>query len=430
MQRRTGRRITLTRSHKLIDRSQTDDVSDSSDAADLDWQPLRSMGLSRIFEQAKDKQEMGIVNFIEADNSSWHLFFRAMGAIAQVWGMLALMYWSLLTREEELMDCLAHPHGRLVGHLCTYTHACLRGFPILAANVTLVLMIRMLIQTRIYYSMLQLGYVLDFADTHIMHTQWPWVFAFSMLQGGVHLVMKMYYDPTQALSFGMLTEVARRFVVPGAIFLTFFVRYAEIENTLVPLNRLAERDYNKDDRSFKFLSKCQAMNERVLAFDARHRDVVGSVRDEIGEKPALSDIFENLIKTYDEASERFYTTRKHYGWGFFRSLWPAALLVDRRLNFEDPKTRSWLFVFLTFMVITTVVLAFSICFFTASIYRNFHIGWLHQQKSPSADTVTETLLANAVLLVHALLVIFFVHRAIRGMFYFEIHTGQVEVDLL
>jgi len=292
------------------------------------------------------------------------------------------------------------------------------------------LMIRMLIQTRMYYSLLQLGYVLDFADTHIMHTQWPWVFAFSMIQGGVHLVMKYHYDPNPGTSIAVFLSIARKFVVPGAIFLSFFVRYAEIENTLVPLNRLAERDYDKDDRTLKFLSKLEAMNERVLAFDARNRDVVGSIKEEIGRAPALSDIFENLIKTYDEAAERFYTTRKHFGWGFFRSLWPAALLVDRRLNFEDPKTRSWLYAFLAFIVISLVVSLFSIGFFVASIYRNFHIGWLHQQKNPSADMVTETLLANAVLLCHLGLVIFFAHRAIRGMFYFEIHTGVVEVDLL
>jgi len=171
------------------------------------------------------------------------------------------------------------------------------------------------------------------------------------------------------------------------------------------------------------------MDERVLAYDASHRDVVGSIKEEIGKAPALNDIFENLIKTYDEASERFHKMKQKDGiWGFFRSLWPAALLVDKRIDFSDPKTRSWLFVFFTFVAMSLVVSVFSICFFIASIYRNFHIGWLYQQKHPEADAVTETWLANTVVLCHAVLVFYFGHCSLRGMFYFEINTGVLEIN--
>jgi hypothetical protein len=422
--RKAGRRVTLTRVLPPVE----DGESSGGSSADLDWHPLRSMGLSQVLMPSENpNKDEDIREYIEKQNSSWQLFFRAMGAIAQVWGVLAFMYWSLLTNQGELMDCLAHPHGRFVGHLCTYTHACLRGFPILAVNVTLVSMIRMLIQTRMYYSLLQRGYVLDFADTGIMYTQWPVVFGLSMLQGGVHLLLKMYYEPNPDTTF---IELARKFVVPGTIFLSFFLRYAEIENTLLPLNRIAERDYNKDDRTLKFTSKLQAMNERVIAFDARKRDVIGDVGEDLGRAPKLDDIFASLIETYDEAAERFYSAKRHYRWGLFRSLWPASLLVDRRLDFQDPKTRSWMLAIMTYFSICSVVAVGSTCFFVASIYRNFHMGWLHQNTSPEDYTVTETLLANAVLMIHAFLLIFFFHRAIRGMFYFEIHTGVIEIDLI
>jgi len=58
----------------------------------------------------------------------------------------------------------------------------------------------------------------------------------------VHLIMKKYYDPNPGDSVMDIPSLLRKFVLPGLIFLSFFLRFAEIENTLIPLNRLAERD--------------------------------------------------------------------------------------------------------------------------------------------------------------------------------------------
>jgi len=401
--------------------------SDESDSGD--FFPLRSLGLSKFHSRSvsdTDKAQEDVWIYLEESNTSWTLFFRILGALAQVWGMLGLMYYSLLTKDDELMDCLAHPHGPFVTHLCTYTHACLRGFPILAANVTLTLMIRILVQNRIYYSMLSLGYVVDFADTHVLHTHWPWLFVLSMVQGGAHLLLKMYFDP-EPISLESYISLFRKFFVPGAIFLSFFLRYAEIENTLLPLNRLVERDYTKDDRFFPSLASLQALNERVLAFDARTRDVVGDVWDKNEKRPSLADVFQHIIDTYDEASHRFYRNKKHYEWGFFRSLWPAAVLVDTRLDWHEPKTRSWLCVFAILLAGCIVVLFCSVCFFVASIWRNVLLG--AQYRISNFGVVTETGLAIVVLLCHFLVVVFFLNRTIRGMFYFDIRYSEVDKKL-
>jgi len=425
---------------------------DSDDAGD--WNPLESMplglrfgtegietrgtrGIESITEDAE--KHNNIWDYLEESNSSWTIFFRVMGHLAQVWGMLGLMYWSLLARDDELMDCLAHPHGKFVSHLCTYTHACLRGFPILAANVSLVLMMRILVQNRIYYSLLQLGYVLDFADSQVLRSSLPWLFAFSMLQGGAHLVLKMWFDPNP-IALDSYVGLVKTFIVPGAIFVSFFVRFAEIENTLIPLNRLVERDYkkgldeNEHARSgdLPCLSTLKALNERVLCYDARNRDIVGNAMEELGRAPKLDDILQNIIDTYAEASEMFYTKKKHYSWGFFRSLWPAAVLVDKRLDRDDPKTRSWLATFLIVAVGSLVVSFFSTCFFISSIYRNIKLGYEHHAEltsvGPLSYVVTESALGNFVLSVHAFYVLYFVHKTIRGMFYFEIKTPATYLD--
>lgn len=431
-------RISMSRTRSLRWAADLESDPENED----DWNPLRSLGLvslarsvgtvassTHFTSDPHEKHREDIWKYIEETNTSWRIFLRIVCALAQVWSMLGLMYWSLLTKDDELMDCYSHPHGKFVNHLCTYTHACLRGFPIVAANVTLVLMIRILVQNRIYYSMLSLGYVLDFTETKIMHTYWPYLFVFSMAQGGAHLLLKMYYDP-DPIEVESYISLARKFAVPGAIFLSFFFRYADIENTLVPLNQLVERDYTKDDRKFHSLSKLEALNERVLAFDARHRDVVGETWDAIGKSPALADVFQNIITTYDEASTNFYATRKHYEWGFFRSLWPAAVLLDRRLDREDPSTRSWFEAVTIIAVGCVVVVFFSICFFVASIWRNLILGSQYKKLSIGAiDLVTETGLAILVLLCHALLVIHFLNRTIRGMFYFDMSTARSEVDV-
>jgi hypothetical protein len=411
---------------------------DDADGVDGDWQPLRSMGfMQAIPVEGLEKKVDDVFKYIEEENTSWRLFFRIMLALGQVWGMLGLMYWSLLTKTDELMDCMKQPHGPVVGHICTYTHACLRGFPIMAANVTLVLMIRILVQNRIYYSLLSLGHVIDFADTGVLHTQWPWLFVSSMIQGGAHLLLKMYFDPRPILLDHYLS-LMRKFVIPGAIFMSFFLRYAEIENTLVPLNRICERDYTKDDRKFHSLAKMKALNERILAFDARHRDVVGDVWDLNAargndKRPSLDDVFENLLSTYDKAAKTFYDTKKHYSWGFFRSLWPGAVLVDYRLDWHEPKTRSWLIVY-TLLISGGCLVSFcSMCFFVASIWRLLLLGESYTVQGAGAGIFfpTQHLLAIVVLLFHAVLVMYFLNCTIRGMFYFEVsRSSEIDVNRL
>merc|ERR1719305_1675648 len=85
------------------------------------------------------------------------------------------------------------------------------------------------------------------------------------------------------------------------------------------------------------------MKERVIAFDVRHRDVYADTLTEVGRSPTLEDIYQNILKNYGAAREVWHT-RMHRSWGFFRSLWPASLLLDRRLDRTDPETKSWLIV--------------------------------------------------------------------------------------
>lgn len=356
--------------------------------------------------------------YIEENFRSRKLFVKIVSQLGQVWGVLALMYWSLLTRKSELMDCFGHEEGALITHTCTYTKACLRGFPVLAANVTLVMTVRILLQQRIYYSLLRLGYVMDFADTHVLKSGWPWICAFSMLQGGLNLLLKIYYDSHRFESGEAYLMMARKFVLPGYIFLAFFMKYVDIEDSLIPLNRLAEKDYSQENRHCATLAKVLAMDERVMAFDARHRDIIGECESSLGRKPTLDDIFKKIIEGY-EAAHIMRAKHVNHHWGLFRSLWPASVLVDRRLDWRDSRTREWLISFNSLLGACIFAALISVLFFFRNIYENLsRPEYITHRSAIVLDT--------AVLVCHGILVTLFLHHTVHGMFFFSMQDHLKE----
>lgn len=350
---------------------------------------------------------------IEETYGSWHLLKSICGALLEFWAALAFMYWSLLMRGSELMDCSAYPMDRpnsfLVRGTCFYTLACLRGFPILAANMVLVLMIRIIVQTRLYYSMLRDGYVLHFKSAPILRTVWPWACGVSMLQGGLHFALKAYFAPDQVEGSEMVyVRIVRKFVLPGTIFFAFLLRYANIENTLVPLNRICEQDLTKDKRDCPWLSTVKVLSERVLAFDARHRDVIGQTEAKLGQPATINDIVQNMLENYDYA-HKFWSRRKHRDWGLFRSMWPAAVLVDVRLDRTDPETRAWLTVF-AIMVSGCAIVCLG------SLYLLFF-------RMLFLDVaIKAVLIADAAIVFHGLLILMFIYRTIQNMFYYTMNS--------
>jgi hypothetical protein len=431
---------TLHLSHS-IPRSETDDCDydsveeEESDAGD--WQ-LDALVGSTIASQFGSRQNTadrsdydpsGVAKLIEKRYSSRNLLLQILGVLMEFWVALAFMYWSLLYREEEMMDCEAYPktqpHSVFVRHACYYTLACLRGFPILAANMVLVLMIRILIQTRLYYSMLRMSYVLDFANLPVMRTIWPWACGISMLQGGLHFALKAYFMPEKVV-WDMYLRLVRKFVLPGTIFLSFLVRYVDIENTLMPLNRICEQDYSQNQKNCPWLEQIQVLSERILAFDARHRDIVGVAAAKLKRPPTLNDVIVNLVEHYDK-SHNFWKKRKHRGWGLFRSMWPACVLVDHRLDWHDPETRGWLTVFAALSSGCLVVSALCLYLLFACTSDHAMMGafeFLQKLFTGQFNALrSEAVVANVVMVLHGVLILVFINNTCREMFHLK-STGK------
>lgn len=379
----------------------------------------------------REYNPMGIPLYIENHFRSWALLIQILGALAQFWGALGFMYWSLLYSTDELMDCEGYrpdePHFTLVTHACHYTLACLRGFPILAANMILVLMVRTLMQTRIYYSMLREGYLVVFQNVPVMNTIWPWVIAISMLQGGLHFVLKAVFHP-ESHTVVMWLRLVRKFVLPGSIFFSMLSRYADVENTLVPLNHIAELEHTMEQDFSPWLANMKILNERVLAFDVRHRDVYEDTLADIGRSPTLKDIILNVIKNYGNA-QGVWHTRMHRSWGLFRSLWPASLLLDHRLDTSDPDTHTWLlvcFILLSGCVITSLLSVY--IFLSATSPDTWHL-FARNIKSTfthEAYEASPTTLGNLVTIIHAVAVVVLLVSTIHNMFYFCFTPDEVQ----
>merc|ERR1719253_2553242 len=156
----------------------------------------------------------------------------------------------------------------------------------------------------------------------------------------LHFWLKATFDPNpRELHLVLYVRLVRKFVLPGSIFFSMLSRYADVENTLVPLNHIAELEHTMEQDFSPWLANMKILNERVLAFDVRHRDVYEDTLADIGRSPTLKDIILNVIKNYGNA-QGVWHTRMHRSWGLFRSLWPASLLLDRRLDTSDPDTHT------------------------------------------------------------------------------------------
>lgn len=388
------------------------------------------------FSVEDTKEDLNV--YLKREYASPMLGLRVLQSLAKVWSFLGLLYWSLFWKSEELMECFYHEHGLYVTHLCTFTSACLRGFPLVAVNLTIILMIKNLLQRRVYYCMLSLGYIVRFAEVNIFKEIVPWLLVFSMGMGGLHLVVEMIYEGG---GFTTYATLLRSFVIPAGLFIQFFFDRAPIQNTLMPLNRFIERDYPQKgkvgDRSrrYQHLGKLQDLDEHVLAFQARHFDIVGDTPDAPGNKDgkkALAAVMNYIIQTYDKASERYDKKRDQYHevkglralfkmkWGFFKSMWPANVLCDPRLDWDDKETREWKLVFNTLLVLSFVMYIFSVCFFAHSIWRNIQIrNDVLAKRGDVVMGITGIWIAIVVLVLHFLAVFIFLYRTFSSMYHYD-----------
>jgi len=377
--------------------------------------------------------------------NAWKLLFNVLGALIRFWGLLAIMEFALLQDTNALMDCDEPSIGAGVRHICKYTKACLHSYPVVCANMTLVLMVRVLVQMQLYYSLLKRRCVVDFVSVQILSTPWPWICAFSMLQGGSHFVLKTYIDLREVnLHFFRICAAAGyKFIIPGIMFLSFFPHYTEVENMLVPLNRIVEQDYTKHNRKCPWLSEIEVANERVLAKDVRDKDIFErSQRLTQKERLTIDDIVDNILLHYENLHAE-WLANKHSGmesqrakW-VFKAMWPVAVLFHTRMDWQDAETRQWMYVLgimLSGSLLASLLSLFMLISFCDPVASLVEASLWQSVLTGRWDVLrTDAILANVVLTSHGFLVLFFLYRTIWGMFYQRLRksdTDKVAVGII
>lgn len=258
-----------------------------------------------------------------------------------------------------------------------------------------------------------------------MYTMWPYVIGFSMLQGGLHFALKAWLEPDN-LPFEVWARLLRKFVLPGSIFFSMLFKYADVEKTLVPLNRIAELDLSQAQNYRPWLANAKVVNERVIAFHVRHRDLYSDTMTDIGRAPRLRDLMQSVINSYESAS-RSWSARKDGSWGLFRSMWPAELLMNRQLDWNDKETRSWLqvsFIVAGASATLSLLSAYSLLAALSSDKWQIFAANIKSAIETRHVSHTATNLALVVSVCHAVLVIVLMVKAIRGMFYFSLTEGD------
>jgi hypothetical protein len=277
-------------------KARLEDDEDTVQSSDVDSAGLITAGLA----PREKYDERDVSEFIQNEYRPRNLLFKVVVSLARFWAVLGIMYWALINQSNSLMACEDAKHTAAVRHMCKYTKACLHSYPILCSNITLVLMVRILVQQQFFYSMLREKVIVDFVNLQIMRTPWPWICAFSMSQGGLHFLLKAFIEAQSESTYPVARLLAAKkllmfddlvtCVIPGILFMTFFPVFSDIENVLVPLSRIAELQYTKEDRRCHWFEGAEVMSEILLCRDVRHHDVFQRTENELDERGVTPDV--------------------------------------------------------------------------------------------------------------------------------------------
>lgn len=270
----------------------------------------------------------------------WALLGKVLVEVGKIVLTLLILYYALLTQKEHLMACdRRRGLNGVVVFACEYTKAYLRAFPLLALNVALLVALRTLLQTRIYYGLLRARGLLDFVNGKQLVDPLLWLLVLSLGHGCIHFLLKMTVYDTM-FDMAEYKEVARRFVLPSMLFMVFFYKSGDVEQTLVPLNKYMDQGF---DWARNEISQMTYLDERVVRREVINNDIAGDCRATMVEQ-----VYASIIGHYAQARlavppHELVTSRWSAWTDWAKGMWPAKVLLDSRL--EDPGSKSFRCVF-------------------------------------------------------------------------------------
>mmetsp|Transcript_109606 Transcript_109606/g.172837 ORF Transcript_109606/g.172837 Transcript_109606/m.172837 type:complete len:488 (-) Transcript_109606:75-1538(-) len=294
---------------------------------------------------------------------------------------LALLIVNSSMKNQFVMPCCSDrfASGVLEILFCEYTRFYVICFPLIGVIVALIVTARMILQRRMYYEMLRLRVgLLDFErgeplrDPVILGGVW------CMAHALLHLLIKVaasagHHGVTATLesAFKNVTSanssvaavtamhighvvtsveseeptflrLVKGFVMPTVFFLTFLAKSYSIQDDLVSLHQYLDEDPQSAQQT---ISRLHFLSETSLAQTARsglHLNGRGSETD------ALQELVQRTAGfPQDGSTERgagFARKMAHLRSQLILQLWPAKVLLDRRLLDEESRSfrKAWL----------------------------------------------------------------------------------------
>lgn len=281
----------------------------------------------------------------ESRGHSFTLLMTVMVAIANQFFYLLLISMNVMYSKQYLMDCNPHVVGYAKATMCEWTKAHVRCFPILGLQVSVLVTSRTLLQHRVYYQMLKRGALVDFENFNpledplfliLLTDVLLAVFHFALLFWELFSVSIKHVDDLPKL-IEDCSQTAAFYVVPSVVFLSFLFKAYDTEQGLVPLSKYFDED---PEVARVNLSRMLMLPESKCAYvlstgfwdrlEARHPHE-GGIPEDVAFTAFIGEAAEDSAGTSHDRLGEASLSR----WRLVSTLWPAKLLLTRRLTGEQ-----------------------------------------------------------------------------------------------
>jgi len=221
-----------------------------------------------------------------------------------------------------------------------------------------------MLQSRLFYHMLQGRALIDFHNYKISHDIFVIiVIGGCFLMSVIHIALDVFFPPYAGVQ--RLTNICTVYLVPCAIFFGLYDSASDVERHFVPLTKFYEENpsYAKDHlgaselyleeelkrAAVKSRQRTRSTAEgRTYSFDKLLDETLKEAQPYVGK--SSSDPAKNTSTTVEHQSK---VSRN-----IFKGLWPAKLLLDPQLDDENSIgfRRAWLAYFVMFVFIQAAVL--------------------------------------------------------------------------
>lgn len=224
-----------------------------------------------------------------------------------------------------------------------------------------------MLQSRLFYHMLQGRALIDFHNYKISHDLFVIVvIGGCFLMSLIHIAMDVIFPPYASVP--RIANICTVYIVPCAIFFTLYDSASDVERHFVPLTKFYEENpaYAKEQ-----LGRSELYEEEELKrATVKSRQNIRSASQ--GNTYSLDQLLEETLKvaepyagksamTPNPATQQSSASVQHQSKvsrNIFKGLWPAKLLLDPRLDDENSIgfRRAWRVFSVLFIFIQTMVL--------------------------------------------------------------------------